>query len=154
MRGHIGRDASACFHYSPRNNKEIVHEDNLIQGKLNDLPIRECLVTNFSLIYRFRETVPGEVPAGAEIARKSRFPRILQTLRSPAGRAFAAVGIKIPQKNSSVNGLLAHGRLFQCVTLSHCHIEINPKDGMLRAQKFPHWSETAICAPLPGIAAP
>ena len=93
-------------------------------------------------------------PAGAGAARNRLFKRILQTLRSPARRAFAAIGIKISQKNSSINGLPAHGRLFQCVTLSHCHIEINPEDGMLRAQKFPHWSETVICASLPGMSAP
>ncbi|SOT42309.1 hypothetical protein F01_420355 [Burkholderia cenocepacia] len=61
MRGHIGRAASACFHHSQRNNKEIVHEDNLIQRNLNDLPIREYLVTNFPLIYRFSEAIPGGV---------------------------------------------------------------------------------------------
>ncbi|WP_236596397.1 hypothetical protein, partial [Burkholderia sp. E168m30] len=47
--------------HSQGNNKEIVHEDNLIQLNLNDLPIREYLVTNFPLIYRFSEAIPGGV---------------------------------------------------------------------------------------------
>ncbi|MBR8082823.1 hypothetical protein KDX23_08710 [Burkholderia vietnamiensis] len=42
-----------AFHDSQRNNKKIVRKDNSISANLNDLPIREYLVTNFSLNYRF-----------------------------------------------------------------------------------------------------
>ncbi|WP_155623428.1 hypothetical protein [Burkholderia vietnamiensis] len=144
-----------AFHDSQRNNKKIVRKDNSISVNLNDLPIREYLVTNFSLNYRFWPpraefvTAPGSEHPLRHTGRACRIAP-----HSPAGRGFPARCIRIDQKNSSINGLRILGRLFQYVTLSHCHIEINPEDGMLRAQKFPHWSETVICAPLPGMAAP
>ncbi|WP_124446402.1 MULTISPECIES: hypothetical protein [unclassified Burkholderia] len=57
MRGHTVHRASPRFHHSQRNNKKIVHGDNQSERELNDLPIREYLVTIFSLIYRFSAAI-------------------------------------------------------------------------------------------------
>ncbi|WP_175958468.1 hypothetical protein [Burkholderia sp. BCC0405] len=66
--------ASPCFHHSPRNNKNIVHGDNLNQTNSNDLPIREYIVTLFSLIYRclaaMRGIVAGREWSGPKMAMK------------------------------------------------------------------------------------
>ncbi|CAG9241690.1 hypothetical protein BDI4_1070016 [Burkholderia diffusa] len=61
---HAGKrcaSASERFHYSRRNNNKIVRGENSVECNLNELPIREYLVTNFSLIYRFSAAIPGRV---------------------------------------------------------------------------------------------
>ncbi|WP_185641002.1 MULTISPECIES: hypothetical protein [unclassified Burkholderia] len=61
MPGNNVHRLSDRFHYSPRNNKKIVRGEISVQGNLNDLPIREYLVTKFSLIYRFWPGIRGVV---------------------------------------------------------------------------------------------
>ncbi|WP_155639991.1 hypothetical protein [Burkholderia territorii] len=83
------------FHYLQRNNKEIVHQENRLQWSLNDLPIREYLVTKFSLIYRFAAAIPGNVADEGRTNADARLARRFGTPRCPARRGFPASGITI-----------------------------------------------------------
>jgi hypothetical protein len=63
MPGNNVHCTSGRFHHSQVNNKKIVHGDNSVHRHLNDLPIREYLVTKFSLIYRFWAALSAIVTA-------------------------------------------------------------------------------------------
>ncbi|MCA8271519.1 hypothetical protein LGN17_03150 [Burkholderia sp. AU30280] len=90
--------ASPCFHHSQRNNKNIVHGDNLNQPNSNDLPIREYLVTLFSLIYRCREAMRGIVSDRERSGPKMPMKRYSSCASEPRQAGLCSCGHKDPAK--------------------------------------------------------
>ncbi|MDN7486577.1 hypothetical protein QZM35_02615 [Burkholderia sp. AU45274] len=89
---------SPCFHHSQRNNKKIVHGDNLNRPNLNDLPIREYLVTLFSLIYRYREAMRGIVAGRGRSSPEMPMKRHSSYAAEPRQTGLCSDGHKDPAK--------------------------------------------------------